>query len=193
MNTCSPPKVVLICGVAGVGKTSLIRDFIARHQWATTLSAGSIIAEARQTSDPEVLRTLPSDELERNQRLLIEGFARILPTIDASLLLLDAHTVVDGANGLYLVPVHVFVKLQLDGIIHVEAPTSEIYERRRLDTQRKRPNRTASELEEYQRSSMERAFQVGSELKVWVERVNSDQDALRKLLMLLEACKVTSG
>lgn len=176
-------KVVLVCGVAGVGKTSLIRDFVAGRPWAVTLSAGTIIAEARRISDPERLRTLPSNELERSQQLLVEGFSRILPTVAASLLLLDAHTVIDGNDGLYCVPFDVFERLKLDGVIHVEAQSAVIWERRRLDTQRVRPQRSVSDLAEYQRLSAERACQISSRLSTWIGHIEAgDQEQFERLL-----------
>ena len=111
------------------------------------------------------------------------GFTNILPTISANLLLLDAHTVIDGDGGLYRVPISVFEQFKLDGLVHVEAAPASILERRTLDKERARPQRSLSELADYQQLSADCARQIANQLGIWAATIESgDQATLEQLL-----------
>jgi adenylate kinase len=180
----SAPTIIVICGLSGVGKTYLINRFVAGNGYAARLSAGSIIAEARNITDPEFLRKLPANELDRSQELLIAGLPRILRNVTAPLVLLDAHTVIDnGSEGLYVVTDAVFAALRLHGIIHVEAEPEVIARQRDADTERARPHRSVKVLSDQQQVSARRAQEVAAGLNVWCARVRSGEvHAFEKLL-----------
>lgn len=180
----SRPIVIAIFGLSGVGKTYLINRFVAESEHVERLSAGSIIAEARSIMDPEFLRKLPTNELDRSQELLIAGFPRTLENLTARLLLLDAHTVIDnGSDELYLVADSVFAALRPDGIIHVEAEPRVIARQREADTGRARPYRSVQVLDDQQRVSARRAEEVAAGLGVWCARISSgDVRAFGRLL-----------
>src|SRR5262245_54190385 len=124
------PTVIAVCGLSGVGKTYLIDEFLAENPDAARLSAGALVAEARQINDPEFLRNLPISELDRSQDLLVAGMPLALARVSAKLVLLDAHTVIDNGDSLYIVTDAVFAALSPNGIIHVEARPETIARRR---------------------------------------------------------------
>jgi adenylate kinase len=170
----SRPIVIAICGLSGVGKTYLINRFLSANAHATRLSAGAVIAEARNTTDPEFLRQLPVDELDLSQELLIAGLPRAIKDANSSLLLLDAHTVIDnGSDDMYVVANEVFTALRPDGIIHVEADPAAIARQREADRERARPHRTAEILSQQQTLSARRAQEIADALGVWFKRVES--------------------
>lgn len=168
--------VILICGVSGVGKTRMARAFVSKHPSTVALSAGTIIGEARKINDPEFLRQLPVDEIDKNQQLLVAGFERLRSSLSADLILLDAHTVIDTEHGLHTLPREVFKGLRPDGVIHVEADPADIYKQRELDRQRQRPVRSVANISEYQEMSRNRAREVAENLLVWMETVRSGDD-----------------
>ena len=98
--------------------------------------------------------------------------------------MLDGHAVIDGHEGLYSIPIEVFSRLSINRLIHVEARSSAIYERRRLDTRRARPQRSMVELDEYQRLSAERARAIAAALSIPLTVIESGDDALFETLVL---------
>lgn len=169
----SRPSIIVACGLSGVGKTYLINTFLGANPHAARLSAGAIIAEARKITDPEFLRRLPVNELDRSQQLLIAGFPNMLSALNARLLLLDAHTVIDNSDELYVVTDAVFAALAPDGIIHVEAEPSVIARQRQMDVERVRPFRSIQVLAEHQQISARRAQEVAARLNVWFASVRA--------------------
>jgi adenylate kinase len=176
--------VIFVCGVSGVGKTHLLRTFVASQSRVTTLSAGAIIAAARKIADPEFLRSLSQDELMQNQELLIKGFNQAIPGIDADLVLIDGHVLVEQASGgLYQIATDVFRAFCLRGIVHVEDDPSTIAKRRASDQARIRPRRSVEDIMAYQEASRARAITVGIELSVTTQSVRAGDD--RELFRIL--------
>lgn len=183
MNGARAQQVVLVCGVSGVGKTRLIRSFLASGADAATLSAGAIIADARKIQDPEFLRRLPADELLQSQELLIAGFRKLRPSLSQRLLILDVHTLIDNGRELYVIPDAVFSALEPNGIVHVQANPDSIALQRQLDVGRVRPVRSTQELADCQQRSAHRAEQIAEFLGIWSATVLSgDEPTFFKLL-----------
>jgi adenylate kinase len=149
----SPGGTILVCGIAGVGKTWLLHAVQGQLTNALIWSAGQIIGEARALQDPEALRSLPAEEIARSQELLVRGFEAMRDEHPNELALLDAHSVIDSAEGLIDIPIVIVRRLGPVGIVHVEDAVQRILERRVNDRLRTRPPRTADQLYEYQRRS----------------------------------------
>jgi adenylate kinase len=153
MKDTSGPTI-FVCGIAGVGKTYLVRAATSALPGAISWSAGEIIGQARRVADPETLRTLPADDLVGSQELLIGGFQARRREAPSPLVLLDAHSVIDTDRGLFEIPVDVIRRLAPSGLMHVEDNAQAILERRLADHGRPRPVRSLSELVEYQNRSV---------------------------------------
>src|SRR5258705_10790450 len=108
---------ILVCGISGVGKTSLIQSSTKDFPNALRWRASDIIAQAREMSDPERLRLLPPLELLRSQELLVEGFRAHRELFPSELVILDAHSVIDTDEGFFQVPVEVVSRLSPSGIV----------------------------------------------------------------------------
>jgi len=113
------------------------------------------------------------NELERSQQLLIAGFPNSLAAVSGRLLFLDAHTLIDNGDELYVVKDAVFAALAPDGIIHVEAEPSVIARQREADVGRVGPFRAIEVLAEHQQILAQRAQEVAACLGVWFARVQS--------------------
>ena len=180
------PPTVLVFGVSGVGKTSLIAQVLPRLTDALTWQAGEIIGEARQTSDPEYLRTLPSDKLEESQELLVKGFHARAGQRNGRLVLLDAHAVIDTEHGLFDIAASIIARLEPIGLIHIEDDPAQILERRRLHAGRPRPSRTVEQLALYQDRSLGRCEHLARELALQLQRVISgDGERLERAVRMM--------
>jgi len=165
--------VVVVCGVAGVGKTYLIERARPLFEEAGFWRASTIIQEARTTADPDALRGLPSDEMRRSQDLLVHRFHEMRKRFQGDLILLDAHCVIDRDEGFYDIEVDVMRRLSPDAFVHVEDGVDAIAERRRADTNRSRPARSLEQLALYQIRSLQNCERYSDELGIPMFRVQS--------------------
>jgi len=147
-------QTILVCGISGVGKTRLLDDIVKLLPSALVWRASEIIAGARNILDPERLRTLPPTEILRSQALLIQGFEAQRRAFPLSLVLLDAHSVIDADTGFIEIPVEVVEHFSPSAILNVTADPAHILEQRMADTTRVRPVRSLAQLMEYQRRSI---------------------------------------
>src|ERR1700722_18055537 len=99
------PVVIVVCGISGVGKAWRVAEAPRSLPRAVTWTASEIIGAERQNQDTEYLRSLPTNEINRSQEMLVVGFERRLNALDCDLVLLDAHSVIDSAAGLHDIPV----------------------------------------------------------------------------------------
>jgi adenylate kinase len=161
------PKVVFVCGISGVGKSHLLRRYAELRKDLTVISAGGLITHARAARDRDALRNLSTTDLHESQQLLVDGLRGLLPTISASLLIIDGHALIDNnEDDPYLVPLEVFDSLAPDGLVHIESPPDAIAERRRSDHSRVRPERSIEELTHHQELSAARTLQIGRRLAI---------------------------
>jgi len=95
-------QFVCVFGISGVGKSTLIEQFVRHHADWRSLAAGELLARAVQRH-PEHLRTSSPDVIEANQYALAELIQDIRARKLTTNWLLDAHSLID--NGTELVPV----------------------------------------------------------------------------------------
>src|SRR5690242_8893414 len=102
------PPVVAVAGLSGVGKSTLLTR-LKNAIPMQILQASALIKEARASRDGEslTLDALRAVDLDENQRLLAQGFARRVDRA-ASLVVLDCHTVIETPGGLIRIDPRVF-------------------------------------------------------------------------------------
>lgn len=176
MNT--KPRVVFVCGISGAGKSHLLRRYAESRKDLAVISAGGLIAHARAARDRDALRNLSTTDLHESQQLLLEGFRGLLPTITASLLIIDGHALIDNnEDDPYMVPLEVFDSLDPEGLVHIESPPDVIAGRRRSDLSRVRPERSIEELTRHQELSAARTLEIGSRLGIPTATCSSGEEA----------------
>ena len=159
------PTLALV-GLSGVGKSTVLRA-VSEHIQFQHLQASTLIKASREALAAAPIAT---DDLRRanindNQALLIEGF-RIARSPDASSVILDGHTVVDTPSGLVKIAPEVFGALGISGFVFVAEDAEVIFQRRRADQTRNRPDRSPEELDEQQTQALLAAFQAARALRV---------------------------
>jgi adenylate kinase len=168
---------ILVFGISGVGKTSLIQSSVKDFPNALRWRASDIISQAREMSDPERLRLLPPAELMRSQELLVEGFRARRKLSPSELVILDAHSVIDTDEGFFEVPLAVVSELRPTGIVYVASEATQIASQRTSDRSRVRPTRSPTQLAEYQARSIQACEHYSEALEIPLIRVGVGNSA----------------
>jgi len=135
-------KIVVVVGIPGVGKTTLIKKIVEmikdNVKSVNVKSFGSImltVAEENGIQDRDELRTLPVIE----QKKLQKNAAERLSTLVDDVVIIDTHAFIKTPEGYSPgLPYHVLKIIEPTHFILVTAKTEEIYNRRMKDETRNR-------------------------------------------------------
>ena len=140
-------KKVVIVGIPGVGKTSLVTRIVellngdkqrASVQRASVHSYGTVMmdeAEIKQISDRDNLRHLPVSQ----QKELQKQAATKISELTDDVVFIDTHAFISTKEGFYPgLPYHVIQILEPTHLIAISARPEEIYNRRMKDDTRNR-------------------------------------------------------
>ena len=135
-------KKVVIVGIPGVGKTSLVTRIVellnGDKQRASVHSYGSVMmneAENNNISDRDNLRHLPVSQ----QKELQKQAAKKISELTDDVIFIDTHAFISTQEGFYPgLPNHVIQVLEPTHLIAISARPEEIYNRRMKDDSRNR-------------------------------------------------------
>lgn len=135
-------KKVIIVGIAGVGKTTLvlkIADILnSRKKSVSVHSFGTVMFEEAQKmglQDRDDLRKLSVDE----QKELQKKTAKKIAGFNDNVVIIDTHAFISTKEGFYPgLPSHVLDELKPANFVSVSARPEEIYNRRMKDSTRQR-------------------------------------------------------
>jgi len=135
-------KKVVIVGIPGVGKTSLVTRIVellnGDKQRASVHSYGTVMmdeAEKNQVADRDSLRRLPVSE----QKELQKQAAKKISQLTDDVIFIDTHAFISTKEGFYPgLPNHVIQILEPTHFIAISARPEEIYNRRMKDDTRNR-------------------------------------------------------
>lgn len=138
-----------VFGISGVGKTTLIRRYLAQRHGVIATSGGRLLQEIKGQPGEE-LRKSAGANVEDSQAGLLQAFRLFRHTNADQRVIFDGHTIIDSDAGIAEIPAHVIVGLALDAIIFIRDAPEGIAARRGLDTARQRPARSAETLKQHQ-------------------------------------------
>jgi adenylate kinase len=135
-------KKVVIVGIAGVGKTTLVSKMVeilnAKKKSVSVHSFGTIMFEEAQKiglKDRDDLRKLSVDE----QKALQKKAAKKIAAFNDNVVIIDTHAFISTKEGFYPgLPYHVLDELKPANFVAVSARPEEIYNRRMKDSTRHR-------------------------------------------------------
>jgi len=135
-------KKVVIVGIPGVGKTSLVTRIVellnGDKQRASVHSYGTVMmneAEGNDLSDRDNLRHLPVSQ----QKNLQKQAAKKISELTDDVVFIDTHAFISTKEGFYPgLPYHVIQVLEPTHLIAISARPEEIYNRRMKDDSRNR-------------------------------------------------------
>jgi adenylate kinase len=156
-------RVIAFTGISGVGKTTFLGKF-AELMAFQHVTGGSLIAAAKNSA-PNGRDTMRHADLDENQRLLIDGFA-LTRDVNADLIIIDGHVVIDDGDGLTKISSEVFNALEIVAMVHLESDPMRTAKNRSKDTSRLRPRYDAETLGQHQDVSRLHAKSIAEVLSI---------------------------
>jgi adenylate kinase len=135
-------KKVVIVGIAGVGKTTLVAKIVeilnGKKKSVSVHSFGTVMLEEAKKfgiKNRDELRKLPMAKQKELQKLA----AKKIAGFDDNVVIIDTHAFIATQEGFYPgLPYQVLEEIQPENFIAVSARPEEIYNRRMKDTTRDR-------------------------------------------------------
>jgi adenylate kinase len=161
-------KVVVVSGVPGVGKTTVVTDAIRKVENRLNVSLityGSVMFEIAQkqrlVENRDDLRKLPIKKQREVQKLAGE---RIAAMSRSQVVVVDTHTLIQTAEGGFLIglPQWVAEAIRPASIVLVEADPENIAIRRVKDVSRTRDAQLVKSIEDHQQLCRSAAITVGT-------------------------------
>ncbi len=183
-------KRIILVGIPGVGKTSLLSkivEIIKKHDKSVgVFSFGTLmfeIAKKNGLKDRDELRKLPVVEQQNLQKIAAEKIAEH----NEQIVIIDTHTFINSSEGYYPgLPEHVLKIIKPTNFVTVTAKPEEIYNRRMKDDTRNRDKITLTKIktELDLQSGMISACAVitGSPVKHIVNREGKIDEATDKII-----------
>ncbi len=135
-------KKVIVVGIPGVGKTTLVSKIVellkSKQKSVSVHSFGTVMFEEGQKNgikDRDELRKLTMEQQQNLQKIAAEKLSRL----GDDLVIIDTHAFISTNAGFYPgLPNHVLQIIKPSNFISVSARPEEIYNRRMKDTTRNR-------------------------------------------------------
>lgn len=135
-------KKIVIVGIPGVGKTTLVTKLVEilknQNKTVTVVSFGTIMfeeAKKKGIHDRDELRKLPMEQQQEFQRMAGETISQL----NDNVVIIDTHAFITTPSGFYPgLPEYVLKIIKPANFISVSAKPEEIYNRRMTDETRKR-------------------------------------------------------
>lgn len=177
-------KIIVIAGLSGVGKSFLIEKAKRDITSIVHFSAGALIKKYFAEMDRDQLRLLNPNAVLQNQYVLIEQFNQELGYLSGpSLILFDAHMIIDSDDRITEIPFDIFFKLTPSQIIFLYEEPNIIIERRKKDALRIRPTRSIDQIEKQQDLSLAMAEDYACRLSIpFTSLKSSDKNSLSKII-----------
>lgn len=142
MHYLAESKKVVIVGIAGVGKTTLVAKIVeilnSKKKSVSVHSFGTIMFEEAKKmgiKDRDELRKLPVEKQKELQMMA----AKTISGFNDNVVIIDTHAFISTKEGFYPgLPYHVLGELKPENLITVSARPEEIYNRRMKDSTRHR-------------------------------------------------------
>ena len=143
-------KKVIIVGIPGVGKTSLVTKVVelikAKNKTTSVHSYGTVMLELAKdfgVKNRDELRTLPVEKQKELQRLAAEKLA----SLNDDVIFVDTHAFISTKAGFYPgLPNHVIQIIEPTNFIAITASPDEIHNRRIKDETRNRDTISIEEI-----------------------------------------------
>ena len=144
MRCLEESRKVIIVGIPGVGKTTLVTQVVEilneKHKSVSVLSFGTVMldeAKKAGVTDRDELRKISMNKQEELQK----NAAEVIASKNDDVVIIDTHAFISTPSGFYPgLPDHVLKIIRPSNFILISARPEEIYNRRMKDETRHRDN-----------------------------------------------------
>jgi adenylate kinase len=116
--------IVLVCGLSGSGKSTMIEALKAEDPSIVHIRASKLLSDAGNPTE-----YLSMIDASLNQHALVMLLKKELAAED-QFFLIDGHLLIETTTGPYLLPHDALTALKIDGIIYVAADVELLFHRR---------------------------------------------------------------
>src|SRR5581483_6738199 len=151
----SMPSTIIITGVPGSGKTTVLQEALKASPTVTYMNYGDAMLEVAlmQHIDRDTLRKLP---LQKQQEIGLLAATKMAKEVKNKAIV-DTHALIQTPFGYCPgIPQSILQILKPQVIIAIESDPQKIFDRRSKDTSRKRDSQTVEEIASHQ--ALNRAF-----------------------------------
>ena len=183
-------KLIILVGIPGVGKTSLLTNIVDRlkndKKSVSVISFGTLmfdVAKDNGVSNRDELRRLPIKRQQELQKIAAEKIS----ILNQDIVIVDTHAFISSPEGYYPgLPDHVLKIIKPTHFVSVSAKPEEIYSRRLKDETRNRDKITLANVKKELdiQSGMISACAVltGSPVKHVLNREGKIEEAAEKII-----------
>ena len=167
--------MIVFMGISGAGKSTLLKDLSLSRSYHVVSASELIKKQVRRRNtaamSSEQMRLSATEDM---QAILIEAM-KFEMEIAQNPIILDCHAVIDKGDKLDPVPIDVFKKIRVSGIIHLVVNPVDIWSRRSGDEARDRPEVSIEQLTLHQNMSVKHARAISVALQTsYTETDGSD-------------------
>lgn len=167
-----------VFGISGVGKTTLIKDFLQKSEGWSHIQAGSLIKSICQNTDRDKLRLSGKELILSNQKLMVTAFWQKIQFENLSKVIFDGHSIIDTGTELLAIPIEIIEALKPTKIVFVRNDPALILDRRLNDVSRDRPVITLDNINKHQDFALETANNYSAILDIPFEILRKSEPLL---------------
>ena len=146
---------IAIFGISGVGKSTIIKEFITHAPSWRHLQAGQLIKSELKHIGHDKLRLEGNEAILKNQYLMIKAFWREVNIQKLTKIIFDGHSIIDTGIEILRIPADVIKALKPTKLLFIKVEPKIILDRRSKDTSRNRPLLSIQEIGVQQNIALE--------------------------------------
>ncbi len=178
----------IVMGTPGAGKSTVIKEFKARHPDAQVFNFGTVMFEIAQKeygiANRDEMRKMRRDKFRELQSRAANELMKMGKGI-----IIDTHASINTADGFYPgMPNYVLSKLTIDSFIYVHASVETVLSRRLRDTTRRRDIESLQELRFHESVNLAMVCSYASYVNAPIKFIINEDGKLEEAIKQFEEC-----
>jgi adenylate kinase len=161
--------LTFVVGVSGVGKTEMIKHFVANHHDYVHIEASKLIKQGINAQTTEQIRLLPKEQIIKNQSLLLKELSKYKQKHQR--IILDGQLIIYNNQELVPIPLDVVKNIAPHNLVLIQGNAQDIISHRINDPHKNRPNQTVDEIEKNQQFLEQMAINYCKEICIRFDKL----------------------